>query len=207
MELEKGMLIWFTGVAASGKTTVGRALEKALKERGIKVENLDADEIRANLSPDLGYTPKDRDLNTKRLAYMGKLLSRNGVSAIVAAVSPLREYRDRARGMVDHFVEVYVKCSLEVCRQRDPKGLYKRADRGEISDIAGLHQPYEEPDKPEVLLETDKMSVEDCVKKLLLTMEALKYIPKSEAKGSGKPYTDEEEEKVKERLRGLGYIE
>ncbi|MFZ1947939.1 MAG: adenylyl-sulfate kinase [bacterium] len=207
MELEKGMLIWFTGVAASGKTTVGRALEKALKERGIKVENLDADEIRANLSPDLGYTPKDRDLNTKRLAYMGKLLSRNGVSAIVAAVSPLREYRDRARGMVDHFVEVYVKCSLEVCRQRDPKGLYKRADRGEINDIAGLHQPYEEPDKPEVLLETDKLSVEDAVKKILLTMEALKYIPKSDAKGGGKPYTEEEEEKVKERLRGLGYIE
>ena len=206
MELEKGMLIWFTGVAASGKTTVARALEKALKERGIKVENLDADEIRANLSPDLGYTARDRDLNTKRLAYMGKLLTRNGVSAIVAAVSPLREHRDRARGMVDHFVEVFVKCSLEVCKQRDPKGLYKRAERGEIKDIAGLHQPYEEPEKPKALLETDKHDVDACVKKLLLTMETLKYIPKGETMGS-KPYSDEEEEKVKERLRGLGYIE
>ena len=207
MELEKGMLIWFTGVAASGKTTVARALEKALKERGVKVENLDADEIRANLSPDLGYTPQARDINTKRLAYMGKLLARNGVSAIVAAVSPLREYRDRARGMVDNFVEVYVKCPIDVCRQRDPKGLYKRADRGEINDIAGLHQPYEEPDKPEVVLYTDKEDVDTAVKKILLTMETLKYIPKGEGKGSGKPYTDEEEEKVKERLRGLGYIE
>lgn len=206
MELEKGTLVWFTGVAASGKTTIGRALMKALKERGIKVEDLDADEIRANLSPDLGYGPEARDINTKRLAFMGKILARNGVVAIVAAVSPLRSYRDRARGWVDNFLEVFVKCPIEVCRQRDPKGLYKRADRGEIKDIAGLHQPYEEPEKPEVILETDKESVEDCVKKLLLTMEALKYIPKGEVKGS-KPYTAEEEDKVKERLRGLGYIE
>jgi len=204
--MEKGVLIWFTGVAASGKTTVGRALEKAMKDRGLKIENLDADEIRANLSPDLGYTPRDRDMNTKRLAYMGKVLARNGVSAIVAAVSPLRQYRDRARGMVDNFVEVYVKCPIDVCRQRDPKGLYKRADRGEINDIAGLHQPYEEPDKPEVVLDTDKEDVETCVNKLLLTMETLGYIPKSDVKG-GKTYSDEEEEKVKERLRGLGYIE
>jgi adenylylsulfate kinase len=206
MELEKGVLIWFTGVAASGKTTVARALEKALKERGIKIENLDADEIRANLSPDLGYGPQARDLNTKRLAFMGKILTRNGVCAIVAAVSPLRVYRDRARGMVDNFLEVMVKCPLEVCKQRDPKGLYKRAERGEINDIAGLHQPFEEPEKPEAVLETDKESVEACVKKLLLTMETLKFIPKGEGKG-GKPYTEEEEEKVKERLRGLGYIE
>jgi adenylyl-sulfate kinase len=204
--MEKGVLVWFTGVAASGKTTVARALEKVMRDRGLKVENLDADEVRANLSPDLGYTPRDRDFNTKRLAYMGKVLARNGVSAIVAAVSPLRQYRDRARGMVDQFVEVYVKCPIEVCRERDPKGLYKRADRGEINDIAGLHQPYEEPDKPEVVLNTDKEDVEACVKKLLLTMETLGYIPKAETKGS-KPYTDEEEEKVKERLRGLGYIE
>lgn len=204
--MEKGVLIWFTGVAASGKTTVARALMKVMRERGLKVEDLDADEIRANLSPDLGYTPEARDINTKRLAFMGKLLSRNGVSAIVAAVSPLRSYRDRARGMVDQFVEVYVKCPIEVCRQRDPKGLYKRADRGEIKDIAGLHQPYEEPEKPEVILNTDKEDVETCVNKLLLTMETLGYIPKSDKKGS-KPYSDEEEEKVKERLRGLGYIE
>jgi adenylyl-sulfate kinase len=204
--MEKGVLVWFTGVASSGKTTIARALEKTLRDRGLKVENLDADEVRANLSPDLGYTPRDRDFNTKRLAYMGKVLSRNGVSAIVAAVSPLRQYRDRARGMVDHFVEVYVKCPLEVCKQRDPKGLYKRADRGEINDIAGVHQPYEEPDKPEVVLQTDKEDVETCVNKLLLTMETLGYIPKSTSKG-GKTYTDEEEEKVKERLRGLGYIE
>ncbi len=204
--MDKGVFIWFTGVPASGKSTIARGVEKALRERGVKVENLDADEIRANLSPDLGYTAKDRDTNTKRLAFMGKMLTRNGVSAIVAAVSPLREHRDRARRMVDNFVEVWVKASLEECKKRDPKGLYKRAERGEINDIAGWHMPFEEPEKAEVVLETDKESVEQSVAKVLLTLETIGYIPKG-GSGEDKPYSDEDEEKVKERLRGLGYIE
>jgi len=137
--MDKGTFLWFTGVPASGKSTIGRGVEKALKERGIRVENLDADEIRANLSPDLGYTAKDRDLNTKRLAFMGKILTRNGVCSIVAAVSPLREHRDRARKLVDNFLEVHVMATLDTCKHRDPKGLYKRAERGEIADIAGWH--------------------------------------------------------------------
>jgi adenylyl-sulfate kinase len=203
--MEKGTFIWFTGVPASGKSTIGRAVEKALRDRGVRIENLDADEIRANLSPDLGYTAKDRDLNTKRLAFMGKILTRNGVCAIVAAVSPLREHRDRARKMVDHFLEVHVKASLEECKKRDPKGLYKRAERGEISDIAGWHMPYEEPEKPEVVLDTLKDDAEKCAAQVLLTMETLGYIPKGEG-GAGTSST-EDEEKVKERLRGLGYIE
>ncbi len=203
--MEKGVFIWFTGIPASGKSTIARGVEKALRDRGLKVENLDADEVRANLSPDLGYTPRDRDFNTKRLAFMGKLLTRNGVCAIVAAVSPLKEHRDRARRMVDHFVEIYVKCPLDKCKERDPKGLYKRAERGEVQDIAGWHMPYEEPEKPEVVLETDKEDVEQCVNKVLLTLETLGYIPKG--KTESKPYSDEEEEKIKERLRGLGYIE
>jgi len=204
--MEKGVFIWFTGVPASGKSTLARGVEKALKERGVKIENLDADEIRANLSPDLGYTAKDRDLNTKRLAFMGKMLTRNGVSAIVAAVSPLREHRDRARKMVDNFVEVWSKASLEECKKRDPKGLYKRAERGEINDIAGWHMPYEEPEKAEVVVDTDKETVEQSVAKVLLALESIGYIPKGE-KGEDKPYSEEDEEKVKERLRGLGYIE
>lgn len=204
--MEKGVFLWFTGVPASGKSTVGRGVEKALRERGILVENLDADEIRANLSPDLGYTAKDRDLNTKRLAFMGKMLTRNGVSAIVAAVSPLREHRDRARKMVDNFVEVWVKASLDECKKRDPKGLYKRAERGEIADIAGWHMPYEEPEKAEVIVDTNEESVEQSVAKVLLALETIGYIPKG-GSGEDKPYSEEDEEKVKERLRGLGYIE
>jgi adenylylsulfate kinase len=204
--MDKGVFLWFTGVPASGKSTIGRGVEKALKERGIRIENLDADEIRANLSPDLGYTAKDRDLNTKRLAFMGKMLTRNGVCAIVAAVSPLREHRDRARKMVDNFVEVWVKCSLGECKKRDPKGLYKRAERGEISDIAGWHMPYEEPEKAEVILDTDSETVEQSVQKVLLALETIGHIPKG-GTGDDKPYSEEDEEKVKERLRGLGYIE
>jgi adenylyl-sulfate kinase len=203
--MEKGTLIWFTGVPASGKSTIGRGVEKGLRERGVLVENLDADEIRANLSPDLGYTAKDRDLNTKRLAFMGKILSRNGVCAIVAAVSPLREHRDRARKMVDRFLEVHVMADLDTVKSRDPKGLYKRADRGEINDIAGWHMPYEEPEKAEVAVDTMKNDVDKCVAQVLLTMETLGYIPK--AGGGSSAATDEDEEKVKERLRGLGYIE
>ncbi len=203
--MEKGTLIWLTGIAASGKSTIGRALAEELRKRGFKVENLDADEIRANISPDLGYTPEARDLNTKRLAFLGKLLCRNGVFAIVAAVSPLRFYRDRARSMVDNFIEVYVKASLETCKKRDPKGLYKRAERGEVNDIAGLHMPYEEPLKPEVICNTEEEDVDTCVKKIIATMETLGYLPKKE--GEPPSVSAEDEEKIKERLRGLGYIE
>jgi len=204
--LDKGTFLWFTGVPASGKSTIGRGVEKALNERGVRVENFDADDIRANLSPDLGYTAKDRDLNTKRLAFMGKLMTRNGVCAIVAAVSPLKQHRDRARNMVDNFLEVYIKATLDTCKDRDPKGLYKRAERGEIQDIAGWHMPYEQPEKPEVVCDTDKEDIDTCVKKVILTMETLGFIPKGEGSG-GDAYSEEDKKKVEDRLRGLGYIE
>ncbi|MGQ9603653.1 MAG: adenylyl-sulfate kinase [bacterium] len=203
--MEKGALIWFTGIPASGKSTIGRALCEELRKKGFKVENLDADEIRANISPDLGYTPEARDLNTKRLAFLGKLLCRNGVFAVVAAVSPLRFHRDRARSMVDYFVEVFVKASVETCKKRDPKGLYKRAERGEVKDIAGIHMPYEEPLKPEVICNTEAEDVDTCVRKIIATMETLGYLPK--AAGEAPTVGAEEEEKIKQRLRGLGYIE
>jgi adenylyl-sulfate kinase len=203
--MDKGTFLWFTGVPASGKSTIGRGVEKALKDRGVRIENLDADEIRANLSPDLGYTAKDRDLNTKRLAFMGKILTRNGVCAIVAAVSPLREHRDRARKLVDNFLEVHVKADLETCKKRDPKGLYKRAERGEIADIAGWHMPYEAPEKPEVVCDTDTEDLDACVAKVMATMETLGWIPKGE--GGGTAISDDDQKKVEERLRGLGYIE
>ncbi len=205
MELEKGTLIWFTGVPASGKSTIATAVEKELRRRGIKVENLDADEIRANLSPDLGYTPEARDINTKRLAFMGKIMARNGVCTLVAAVSSLRAFRDRARDWVDNFVEVWVRCPLEECRSRDPKGLYAKADRGEVNDIAGLHQPYEEPLNPELVLETKESTVEECAAKVIAKLEELGYIPVEE--GSGSAYSEDDEAMIMDRLKGLGYVE
>lgn len=192
-------VLWFTGIAASGKSTIAREVEKILGERGIPVENLDADEIRKNLSPDLGYTEKDRDMNTKRLAFLAALLEKHGVSALVAAVSSLQRFRDRARGMSRNFLEIYVKCPVEVCMERDPKGLYAKAKRGEVNDIAGLHQPYEVPVHPEVICETDKETVEESARRVILKLEEMGLLPPES-------YTFEDEEKIKVRLKNLGYL-
>jgi len=175
--VDEGFLIWFTGIPAAGKSTVAGRVERELREMGLRVENLDSDEIRANISPNLGYTPEARDENTKRLAFFGHLLTRNGVCVIVAAVSNLRLFRDRARAMVDNFVEVWVKCPLEVCQCRDPKGLYARAARGEVNDIAGMHMPYEEPSDPEIVLETDEETVEKSVARVIEHLRESGLIP------------------------------
>ena len=192
-------VLWFTGVPASGKSTIAKEVEKMLQKRGIPIENLDADEIRKNLSPDLGYTEKDRDINTKRLAFLGSLLEKHGVSAIVAAVSSLQRFRDRAREMSRNFLEIYVTCPVEVCMERDPKGLYARGKRGEVNDIAGLHQPYEVPVSPEVICESDKETVEECAMRVILKLEEMGLLPPEN-------YTFEDEEVIKERLRSLGYL-
>ncbi|MGC1121547.1 MAG: adenylyl-sulfate kinase [Candidatus Methanofastidiosia archaeon] len=192
-------VLWFTGVPASGKSTIGRKVEQLLKERGIPIENLDADDIRANLSPDLGYTEKDRDINTKRLAFLASLLEKHNVSAIVAAVSSLRRFRDRARSMSRNFVEIYVDCSTDECMKRDPKGLYAKAKRGEVNDIAGLHQPYEAPLNPEVVCESGKYTVEECANQVILKLEEMGLLPPEN-------YTFEDEEIIKNRLKALGYL-
>jgi len=204
----KGFVAWFTGVPASGKSTIAALVEQKLRARGLNVENLDSDEVRRNISPNLGYTMEARDENTKRLAFLGKLLSRNGVAVLITAVSSLRKFRDRARAQVENFVEVYVTCPLEECRKRDPKGLYLRGDRGEVQDIAGVHQPYEQPLNAEVVLETDRCTADQCAEKVIGFLETIGYIsqcatPKASV---GEPYSAEEEEKIKKRLRDLGYI-
>lgn len=208
----KGVVIWFTGIPSSGKSTIGGEVLKRLQERNLKVENLDADEVRANLSPDLKWSKEDRDLNTKRLTYMAHLLERNGVCSIIAAVASLREFRDRARRMIDHFVEVWVNCPVEVCQERDPKGLYKRAQRGEVNDIAGLHQVYEEPLRPEVVVETHLETLEECVDKVMKKLEELCYIPQAPALESvasqvtAPVYEHVSETKIEQRLHELGYL-
>ncbi|MCD6351607.1 MAG: adenylyl-sulfate kinase, partial [Armatimonadetes bacterium] len=170
---EPGAVLWFTGVIGSGKSTLAQGVEARLRQMGLDVENLDADEVRANLSPNLGFTAEARDENTKRLAWLASLLSKYGVYVMVAAVSPLRYHRDRARSWCERFVEVYVECPLEVCQERDPKGLYARAARGEINDIAGLHQPYEEPVNPEIRLRTDQKTIEECVDEIMARLAEL----------------------------------
>ncbi len=175
--MSQGCVIWFTGISSAGKSTIAGEVESRLRAMGLPVENLDADEVRANLSPNLGFTEAAIDENTKRLAWMAKMLSKYGVNVLVAAVSPRRRHRDRAREWCPSFVEVQLVCPLEVCRERDPKGLYARADRGEVNDIAGLHRPYEEAEDAEVLLRTHEISPEEAAQAVIDKALELGYLP------------------------------
>lgn len=162
-----GFTLWFTGLPCSGKSTVGDGVAAILKEKGFRVELLDGDVVRKELTRDLGFSKKDRDENIMRVTFVAKLLSRNGVATLVSFISPYRELRDRARQGTTNFVEVYTKCPVEVCIQRDVKGMYQKAIKGEIKEFTGVSDPYEEPLNPEIVLETDKETVEESVAKVL----------------------------------------
>jgi adenylyl-sulfate kinase len=200
--MERGFTVWFTGLSCSGKTTVSKAVAEELRKRGLKIEVLDGDVVRTNLSKGLGFSKEDRDTNIKRIGFVCKLLSRNGVVAIGAAISPYREIRDYNRQEIGDFIEVYCKCPLDVCIQRDVKGLYKKALAGEITNYTGVSDPYEEPLNPEVVLETDNETVEESVDKVIRKIEELRYIQPVRAA----EYSEEEEEKIKQRLTDLGYL-
>ena len=174
--MEKGFILWFTGLSSSGKTTITKALEPELKARGCKVEILDGDVVRTNLSKGLGFSQEDRDTNIRRIGFEAHLLSRNGVVAMTAAISPYRAIRDEIRAMEPNFVEVYVTAPLEVCEGRDVKGLYAKARAGEIKGFTGIDDPYEEPVNPEIICYTERESVEESVKKVLTKLEQLGYI-------------------------------
>jgi len=174
--LNNGFVIWLTGLPASGKTTIARQLETRLKEMGKQVEVFDGDEVRKNLSSDLGFTKEHRRLHARRVAYVSELLARNGIVAVVALISPFREFRDEARNQIDNFVEVYVKCSIETCAKRDPKGLYKKAALGEIKDLTGPQEPYEEPLRPEVIVDTEQLTAEESVKEILGRLGDLDFL-------------------------------
>ncbi len=177
--MEHGVVIWFTGIPASGKSTLATEIQNRLEAMELPVENLDADEVRANLSPNLGYTEEARDENTKRLAWFANKLAGYQANVMIAAVSSLRRYRDRAREWCEKFVEVYVDTPLEVCQERDPKGLYARAEKGEVNDIAGMHQPYEPPLNPEVHVTTADSTVEECADAVMEKLFELGYLTAS----------------------------
>ncbi|UCG53670.1 MAG: adenylyl-sulfate kinase [Candidatus Latescibacterota bacterium] len=199
----KGFTLWFTGLPCSGKSTLAKHVEEILLERGVPVEVLDGDEVRENLSKGLGYSKEDRDINIRRIGWVCKLLSRNGVVAIAAAIAPYQEIRDEVRRWHDRYVEVYLKASIESLKERDVKGMYKQALAGKIKNFTGISDPYEEPENPEVLLETDQETVEESVNKIIRTLELLEYIPTAETETE---YSADEEEKIKTRLKDLGYI-
>ncbi|MEM4325614.1 MAG: adenylyl-sulfate kinase [Candidatus Nitrosocaldaceae archaeon] len=172
----KGFTIWLTGLSGSGKTTIAKELQKKLLMLGYKAELLDGDEVRRNLSPDLGFSKEDREIHARRVVYISKLLARNGIISIVSLISPYRAFRAYAREELKDFVEVYVRCSIDTCIKRDPKGLYRKALNGEIQDMTGIQDPYEEPLNPEVTVDTDRQSIDECVDTILARLQQLGYI-------------------------------
>lgn len=173
---QKGVTVWFTGLSGAGKTTLARAVYDELKKRGYRVEILDGDVVRQYLTKGLGFTKEDRDENIRRIGFVAHLLTRNGVIVLVAAISPYRVTREEVRRKIGDFIEVYVNAPLEVCEERDVKGLYKKARAGEIKNFTGVDDPYEPPLNPEVECRTDLESLDESVAKVLKKLEELGYL-------------------------------
>jgi adenylylsulfate kinase len=173
-----GFTLWFTGLSGAGKSTISQLVEGELRRRGLKVEVLDGDVVRTHLSKGLGFSKEDRDTNIRRIGWVCEVLSRNGVVAIAAAISPYRDIRDEIRSRIPHFVEVYVAAPIEVLAERDVKGLYKKALAGEIKNFTGVDDPYEPPLHPEVMCHTDgNETPEQSAAKVIAKLEELKLIP------------------------------
>src|SRR5438270_12311693 len=194
-----GCTIWFTGLSGAGKSTLAEILARRFKELNRNFGVLDGDIVRTHLSKGLGFSREDRDTNIKRIAFVCSLLTRNSVVCISAAIAPYREARDWARREIGNFVEVYVKCPLEVCRQRDVKGLYKLVDEGKIKNFTGVDDPYEEPVHPELIVETDKETVEESVTRIFARLTELGYLESEESH-------EDESKVVVDRLAALGYL-
>lgn len=176
----RGFVVWLTGLPSSGKTTIARILENRLRDGGLKVELLDGDDVRKWLSPEAGFTREDRERHLKRVAHVSRLLARNGVAVLASFVSPYRNVREEVRRIVEgeglRFVEVYVKCSLEECMRRDPKGLYEKALKGEVKDMTGIQDPYEEPLNPEVIVDSEVEDAEKCAEKIISKLIELNLV-------------------------------
>jgi adenylyl-sulfate kinase len=179
---DKGFCLWFTGLSGAGKTTISTLVEQELKQRRNRLEILDGDVVRENLSKGLGFSKEDRDTNIRRIAFVADLLSRNGVPVITAAISPYQEIRDEARDLMGHrFIEVYIEASVETCAERDVKGLYEKAFKGEIKEFTGVSDPYEPPPSPEIVCHTEQESPEESAQKLIAYLEQRELIPAREA--------------------------
>ncbi len=175
----KSMVLWMTGLPSAGKSTLSHEVERRLFERGCNAYVLDGDNLRHRLNRNLGFSPEDRKENIRRVGEVANLFADAGVMVLAAFISPYREDRSQARALnaPDRFLEIYVKCSVETCGDRDPKGLYKRARKGEIKGFTGIDAPYEEPENPELVVETDKYSLGECAEQIIRFLEERGIIP------------------------------
>jgi adenylyl-sulfate kinase len=177
----EGFTLWMTGLSGAGKTTIAKALEPILRERGLRFERLDGDTVREGLTRDLGFSKEDRDKNIERVTFVAKLLTRNGVGVVASFISPYHEARAKVRAETTNFIEVFVNAPLEVCAKRDVKGMYAKAFRGEIANFTGVSDPYEAPENAEIVVHTDQETLEESVAKIVSYLEARGLIPSLEA--------------------------
>ncbi len=175
---QKGVTLWFTGLSGAGKTTISHKVETKLREEGYKIEILDGDIVRTNLTKGLGFSKEDRDTNIRRIGFVADLLTRNGVIVIVSAISPYRAVREEVKEKIGNFVEIFVNAPLAVCEDRDVKGLYKKARSGEIKMFTGISDPYEPPTNPEIECRTDLEELDESVNKVFASLEKLGYLSK-----------------------------
>ncbi|MBW4534745.1 MAG: adenylyl-sulfate kinase [Pleurocapsa minor HA4230-MV1] len=173
---QQGVVVWFTGFSGAGKSTIAEALTEKLRFEGYQLEVLDGDEIRENLTKDLGFSKEDRDTNIRRIGFVAKLLARNGVIVLVPVISPYRAIREEMRANIDDFVEVFVNAPISVCEERDVKGLYKQVRAGKIKQFTGIDDPYEPPTNPEVECRTDLEDVSESVAKILTQLKKQGYL-------------------------------
>ena len=173
----RGFTLWFTGLSGAGKTTIADIVERELRQRHGKIEVLDGDIVRTNLSKGLGFSREDRDTNVLRIGFVSDLLTRNGVGVIVSAISPFKEIRDAVRRNIgDDFIEIFVDAPLEVCAERDVKGLYKKAFAGEIPQFTGVSDPYEPPASPELHIKTHEEEPHESARRVVARLEELGYL-------------------------------
>lgn len=201
--------LWFMGRPSAGKSTLASRVEDHLVETGYPVENLDGDEIRKHLHPDLGFSREDRRTNNRRTAYIAKLLNRNDIPVIVGMITPFRDSQEQARDIIEdegEFVLVYVKCSVEAAEERDPKGLYENAREGKIEKFTGVNHPFQEPLNPEIIVDTEEQSIEECVEHVLAQLNDLGIMEK-QIDGYNFSITRAEELEVTEKLKKLGYLD
>ena len=173
----KGFTLWFTGLVCSGKSVLADALADDLKKRGMKVERLDGDIMRKSLTRDLGFSDEDRRRNIERVTFVAKLLTRNGVAVLASFISPFNDIREYSRKEIGTYILVYVKCPIEVCEQRDVKGMYAKARAGEIKQFTGIDSPFEEPDKADIIVDTSKQSIQESKEIILNALGKMGYLP------------------------------